>query len=583
MAGLRRLTLRAGLLHSGHPAVNIVSAPSCWRATTMSGPAITITVDRTVKRADGSSTSTNAVVRIPLVRPRAVPAAAQSSLATRTAAPSGFVVGTLNILGALENPMEFLALKDDAFMAEYSKMQEGAEQLTLATVLEYTKGMTMPSEVLQVAWAAFEKYIKEEAVCNAHGTHMVWPYFREEVLNNDNKLLGPRLNLIAKAMSTLSAFPAPVHEGNVASKTAKLQWHLLSEEHTDTPRWQAYMDKLATQEAYTKDPQLFIWDLTCSVVACERKQHFLNICGSSIQNPANIPTNARTLFQKIFSVGQGPSGSPVIPVVLGMQEWPEEESSLQRQEYVKLLAENNCELRTGTECDNNRTESVAVAFCKSIGRFEWLTGKGKIDPAEVMAGCIAEEKTRDPQHVLQEKDEKGLLLTTAKKTMACRLGNKLSVIVIHAKEAKNESVIKVQAAYAAAMIKLVPAPAVVCADMNTKSRDFAGIFAANVVTKCAVHDGGVAVVPDAKDPRATTTSKHRSLLHGQTYDKKKTLRTVALLKDRIIGTKGGGVGVVAPSGIFPDLGDINGVIPTLPTNEWPSDHALVWTAYRPYS
>ena len=66
--------------------------------------------------------------------------------------------------------------------------------------------------------------------------------------------------------------------------------------------------------------------------------------------------------------------------------------------------------------------------------------------------------------------------------MACRLGNKLSVIVIHAKEAKNESVIKVQAAYAAAMIKLVPAPAVVCADMNTKSRDFAGIFAANVVS-----------------------------------------------------------------------------------------------------
>ena len=106
---------------------------------------------------------------------------------------------------------------------------------------------------------------------------------------------------------------------------------------------------------------------------------------------------------------------------------------------------------------------------------------------------------------------------------------------------------------------------------------------ARQVTKCAGHDGGVAVVPDAKDPRATTTSKHRSLLHGQTYDKKKTLRTVALLKDRIIGTKGGGVGVVAPSGIFPDLGDINGVIPTLPTNEWPSDHALVWTAYRPYS
>lgn len=70
-----------------------------------------------------------------------------------------------------------------------------------------------------------------------------------------------------------------------------------------------------------------------------------------------------------------------------------------------------------------------------------------------------------------------------------------------------------------------------------------------------------------------TTSKRRSLLHGQTYDPKKSLRTVAVLKDRIIATKKGASAGVAMTmdkdTIYPDLGgDDEQSRPTLPTAEW---------------
>ena len=65
-----------------------------------------------------------------------------------------------------------------------------------------------------------------------------------------------------------------------------------------------------------------------------------------------------------------------------------------------------------------------------------------------------------------------------------------------------------------------------------------------------------------------TTSKHRSLLHGQTYHTEKVFVTVRACKDRLL----------APAGclnnvcIFPDLSDARS---TLPTSAWASDHCIV--------
>ena len=333
--------------------------------------------------------------------------------------------------------------------------------------------------------------------------------------------------------------------------------------------------------SYAADAQLFLWDLVCNVVASERKEAFRTLCATSIQNPQNIPRNAATMLGKVASLGQAQG----MPVVLGLQEWPDDADSVKYKEYTKVLRENHFQFKVGSDSGRG-VDSVAIAFSESLcggaDGFAWLTGgtgEGKLDPSKVMAKCVEEEKQADPAHQLTQKDEDALIKTMARKTIACRLGNKLSVIVLHAKEAKSESAINVQASYIAALVVSVPAPAVVCADMNTKSSKFAQLLMAAVNAKCAAQRCGVSVVPDATISETITTSKHRSLLHGQTYDRKKSLKTVALLKDFIIATDG----EVAPATIYPHLGPggDNGVARTLPTSEWPSDHALIWTTFTP--
>ena len=125
----------------------------------------------------------------------------------------------------------------------------------------------------------------------------------------------------------------------------------------------------------------------------------------------------------------------------------------------------------------------------------------------------------------------------------------------------------------------LPKPAVVCADSNCSKQAFAIQFGETIAQKASV-----GIVPDANDAKATTTSKHRSLLHGQTYSKKKSLNTVTVMKDRIIGTTEGNWSIGTDVQIHPYLGDTimaNGKEdrPTLPTTEWPSDHSLIWTTY----
>ena len=63
-----------------------------------------------------------------------------------------------------------------------------------------------------------------------------------------------------------------------------------------------------------------------------------------------------------------------------------------------------------------------------------------------------------------------------------------------------------------------------------------------------------------------TTTKTRSILHGQCYDKNKCLKTVRGPKDRIVAN----AGALHSSTITPDIACI-----ALPHRSWASDHCLV--------
>lgn len=507
-----------------------------------------------------------------------------------------FAVASLNILGTLENPVEFLAMGDPSFMASYQAMEDCAKSLTLDDVARYVKDLpylTTEGHPLKTLYDEFKRYVNEEVPANDKGIKPAWSYFREESLHLDNKLAENRVNLICKAMLVMSKLSPKA--GAAPSKDLVYQWHLLNEPGGQT--WQKVMTGLVKGDdtaswTYTKDDDgarnLFFWDMMCNIVASETKAQYLGVCQRSQFYPGNLANNTKKYVAQIEQA-QRRAGSNT-PLVLGMQEWPEAGTD-QRAEYTKQLKAKGI-LLAEPDQDTTNTDpvaSVAIAYSKSLAepKPKFLTGSGGIKPKEVMQTCIDEEKAEYPDHELKQKDEDALTKTTALKTTAARIGGKISVIVIHCKEAKNKNSLRCIGRYVAKLMAAVPTPAVVCMDGNTKSAQFAADLAATITEKTASM-GGVTILPESQSggQDTVTTSKRRSLLHGQTYDPKKSLRTVAVLKDRIIATKKGASAGVAMTmdkdTIYPDLGgDDEQSRPTLPTAEWPSDHAIVSAVFRP--
>jgi len=510
-----------------------------------------------------------------------------------------FAVASLNILGTLENPVEFLAMGDPSFMADYGIIQRRAQSITLEDVAKYVEGedglpfLTADGHPLKDLYEEFKKYVNESVPANAEGIKPAWNYFREEVLAQDNKLADNRINLITKAMLAMSKLDAKA-SGSVTSKVV-YQWHLLNE--PDGATWQKVMMDIVRADksnswTYTKDAdgngarQLFLWDMMCNIVASETKTEYLRICQKSQFYPGNLGKNTGKYVAQIEKAHKQAGA-----LVLGIQEWPGEGTD-QRAEYTKQLAQKGILLAEPDQDATNtdQVDSVAVAYSKSLAepKPQFLTGSSGIKPKDVMQACIDEEKSAFPDHELKQKDEDGLLKTTALKTTAVRVGGKITVIVLHCKEAKNLNSLRCIGRFVTKLVTTVPQPAVVCMDGNTKSKEFAMKLEGFIME---LTGNSMTILPEVEDSQGketVTTSKRRSLLHGQTYDPKKSLRTVAVLKDRIIASNkgdGGAKMVLEKCILYPDL-KLKGADsdeqsrPTLPTADWPSDHAIVSAVYR---
>ena len=152
--------------------------------------------------------------------------------------------------------------------------------------------------------------------------------------------------------------------------------------------------------------------------------------------------------------------------------------------------------------------------------------------------------------------------TTAGKTLIVRVVG-VTVIVTHAKEPRSVAAAETLGCYFKRLVEADVANGgtgrwVVLSDTNIATGGRSAAFEAALGTETQV-------VPTWD---CITTSKHRSLLHGQTYHPEKVFNTVRACKDRLLAP----AGCLSNVRIFPDLSDTQA---TLPTSSWASDHCVV--------
>ncbi len=455
------------------------------------------------------------------------------------------LVGSLNLCGDCHNPLEFLALANDRFMENYRTLERCAKALRLTEVHEFIQSIrvakyTIPEE-LQESLSAME----ESAAGNGGA---VWNYFQEEVLRNDNKIVDNRFNLLTMATSPLKDFGADMKDE--WGETETQQWHVLRDRAGGSSALASIFGRLLV--SYLRDTQLFLWDAVCTIVALKARDAYIDICVEAFCNPENFSATAQAFFGRM--VDEAKRNNVEQHIIVGLQEWPSE-GTTRRAIYTKELEKQGCSIIASSA-------SVAVAYSNAIFKQRHDDITETINPTEVMQGLIDEFEASGAQ--IDAKEKKGLLTTTARKTLIICLagsGINLSVVVVHAKEPKKRETAQILAKFIQAVGKRSPQPWIAACDTNMASKAIGDPFEEEM--KQVEH----AMVPGmAQD----TTSKHRSLLHGQCYNDKKCLKTVTAPKDKLIASKGLTFEGVS---IFPPIQGT--AAETLPTPAWASDHCIV--------
>ena len=455
------------------------------------------------------------------------------------------LVGSLNLCGDCHNPLEFLALANDRFMENYRTLERCAKALRLTEVHEFIQSIrvakyTIPEE-LQESLSAME----ESAAGNGGA---VWNYFQEEVLRNDNKIVDNRFNLLTMATSPLKDFGADMKDE--WGETETQQWHVLRDRAGGSSALASIFGRLLV--SYLRDTQLFLWDAVCTIVASKARDAYIDICVEAFCNPENFSATAQAFFGRM--VDEAKRNNVEQHIIVGLQEWPSE-GTTRRAIYTKELEKQGCSIIASSA-------SVAVAYSNAIFKQRHDDITETINPTEVMQGLIDEFEASGAQ--IDAKEKKGLLTTTARKTLIICLagsGINLSVVVVHAKEPKKRETAQILAKFIQAVGKRSPQPWIAACDTNMASKAIGDPFEEEM--KQVEH----AMVPGmAQD----TTSKHRSLLHGQCYNEKKCLKTVTAPKDKLIACKGLAIKGVS---IFPPIQ--GAAAETLPTSAWASDHCIV--------
>jgi hypothetical protein len=480
-------------------------------------------------------------------QPSSAPPAAQNqypSDSTQLPAAS-LLIGSLNLCGDCHNPLEFLALANDRFMENYRTIERCAKELRLTEVHGFIQSIreakyTIP-EALQESLSAME-----ESAAENEG--VVWNYFQEEVLRNDNKILDSRFNLLTMATSPLEDFGVDMKDEWGATETQ--QWHVFRDRAGGSSAFASVFGRLLV--SYLRDTQLFLWDAVCTIVASKARDAYIDTCVDAFCNPDNFSATAEAFFGRV--IDEAKNNNVEQHVVVGLQEWPSG-GTTRRIIYEKVLERQGCSIIASSA-------SVAVAYSNAMfnQRHEDITET--INPTEIMQCLIDEFEASGAQ--IEAKEKKGLLTTTARKTLVVCLagsGINLSVVVVHAKEPKKREIAQIIAKFIQAVGRKSPQPWIAASDTNIASKAIGEAFEEEM------KQAEQAMVPGMTED---TTSKHRSLLHGQCYNEKKCLKTVTAPKDKLIACKGLAIKGVS---IFPPIQ--GAAAETLPTSAWASDHCIV--------
>jgi hypothetical protein len=187
---------------------------------------------------------------------------------------------------------------------------------------------------------------------------------------------------------------------------------------------------------------------------------------------------------------------------------------------------------------------------------------------------------------LSDAQKKGFLKTTARKTFAVHLES-IVFILVHVKEPKTSGTAILLARYmrtlGAAALNLNPPEGawksrawVLMTDSNLGSVEVAQHFKDMLATESLG-----AAADWMPEPVMMTTSKHRSVLHGQCYDTAKCEKTVVAPKDYIVASQQGSLKECRVSPCIETVQE-NGSVNTLPTPDWGTDHCLVTAVYSPF-
>lgn len=447
------------------------------------------------------------------------------------AAPTEVLCASLNCLGDAYNPFEFLC-DDASFDAAYKRLHATAEALTwpdfVAACGEAVMGLPQFADA----------YEKARLHCSGDGAETLWTYFNESVLSKDNKLVAQRFNLLTLAMRP--------HKEDLPC------WKLFGS-------WQEEMLSLADGTSYSQDDNLWLWDLACNTIATRGYDDFRSICTTSYLNPANFDRSAASMVDAAIKTANGR------PLLLACQEFPRV-GTAKRDAFVKACARPGVRL---TITQPEETDSVAFLSSSALGSPSDVT-PNPTRARELMQSCL------DESEGLDKKAVQGALDTTARKVLAVSfpaLG--ATFVTVHCKEPKTAAAAMCVARFIkrigdaaaspqAALLDdqtgatVVPPPLVAMIDGNFAKAALVEAFDE------AIGQYGMAAVPAASVP---TTTKRRSILHGQCYDTNKCMLTVSAPKDKILAPKE----MLSQCEVFPGMSQTGG----LPSVSWASDHKLV--------
>ncbi len=512
-------------------------------------------------------------------------------------------MGTLNLLGDVDNPFEFASV-DKSLSASHKKLQDRARVLTWEDF-----ALTSGDILLELARRSGPTLDALHVYCSSREGRSVWSFFMHldhpPDAHTGDRMLEPRINCLTFALRGFKT------EGSA-------QWQMLD-------YWQTELEELITRSGdgspYKQDPRLIVWDMACNVVCSLEAQAHRTVCTQSYLHP----DKCATLAQKLLWAARNRAGQQ--PLILGVQQWPQRGTARERA-FQKLLPQFDYGVCVGGVA----APSVALIYSRTELGEPKKYDTDLLGPA-LMRQCLDEAIAQGEELDLHGPIAHELLSTTATRVLLVRFPrartplSRTRFLVMHASEPKDALTARLLARFALAFARhiecgpmaaapgsangammagspnlyMAGSPSAACvgtgnATSNTSDANFDPVGRPLVtLADCSLGSADLAEAfrneanslsyDSLPEPHIATSATHYSLLHGQCHDTTKCMTVALAPKDKIMAPRD----TLRYTHVFPELGEVpsskreggGGKGVELPLPAWPTDHALTTVVYTP--